>query len=281
MVLDGNEEPRLARGLPAGREVTLHEARVGGIVCSERLYPPGAELPPHAHANPIVAICLSGRVVEAVDGKHLSIVPGTVLVRPAGTLHSDSFDRSHLRAVMIEIESRARREALASLLGRVRLTHSTTLAGMGRRIAGELRLGGPEGPLAIEGLALEALARLAREVRTPPLAGPAWLQDALGQIRAHFLEDVRVSRIAGECGIHPAYFARVFRRTMGCTVAQYARRLRVEHAASLLGDSEVSLTEVALACGFADQAHLTRAFRAQVGTSPGAFRRLLGSSSRR
>jgi AraC family transcriptional regulator len=50
---------------------------------------------------------------------------------------------------------------------------------------------------------------------------------------------------------------------------------RVEVAKERLRDDRLSLLDVALACGFADQSHLTRVFTRVVGVSPGAWRRAL------
>jgi len=51
------------------------------------------------------------------------------------------------------------------------------------------------------------------------------------------------------------------------------RRLRVAAARSRVMDSQDSLAAIALDCGFADQSHLTRAFRLRYGLSPGRMRR--------
>jgi AraC family transcriptional regulator len=51
---------------------------------------------------------------------------------------------------------------------------------------------------------------------------------------------------------------------------------RVDAAQELLLNSTLSLTDIALTCGFADQSHFTRVFTANVGISPGALRRARG-----
>ena len=48
---------------------------------------------------------------------------------------------------------------------------------------------------------------------------------------------------------------------------------RIQRAKQLLGDGDLALKQVAAACGFSDQAHMTRMFRARVGTTPGRFRK--------
>ena len=72
------------------------------------------------------------------------------------------------------------------------------------------------------------------------------------------------------------HLARVFRLHLGCTPGDYLRRRRLARAAVLLRETARPLSDVALACGFADQSHLAHAFRRHAGVSPGAFRRRAG-----
>ena len=53
----------------------------------------------------------------------------------------------------------------------------------------------------------------------------------------------------------------------------YVIQRRLEHATKLMIETDASLSEIAIACGFGDQAHLSRRFRAQTGVTPAAWRR--------
>lgn len=88
-----------------------------------------------------------------------------------------------------------------------------------------------------------------------------------------------VPELAHEWGVSPDHFSRTFRRALGCTVPEYARRVRVRRAARLLHASTSPLADVAAACGFADQSHLTRQFRRESGFTPAAYRLLARSGS--
>jgi AraC family transcriptional regulator len=83
--------------------------------------------------------------------------------------------------------------------------------------------------------------------------------------------------IALACGLSISHFARAFRRSTGLAPHAWLQRRRVDVAKDLLRRREQPLAEIALACGFANQNHFTRVFTAQVGLSPGVWRRYLSS----
>jgi AraC family transcriptional regulator len=85
--------------------------------------------------------------------------------------------------------------------------------------------------------------------------------------------DVSLTNLAHDCGMSVSHFARGFRRSTGISPHQWLLKHRVDRAKSLLRDRTISLSEVALSCGFADQSHFTRVFTRQTGTSPGQWRR--------
>jgi AraC family transcriptional regulator len=70
-----------------------------------------------------------------------------------------------------------------------------------------------------------------------------------------------------------SHFSRAFRRTMVVAPHHWLLTRRIEVAKGR--DRGLSLSDVALVCGFADQSHLTRVFTGMVGLSPGAWRRAL------
>ena len=74
-----------------------------------------------------------------------------------------------------------------------------------------------------------------------------------------------------ELGTHPSHLVRVFRREYGLPPHRYVVGRRLDRARPLLL-AGMPIADVAAATGFHDQSHLTRHFRALLGTTPGAFR---------
>jgi AraC family transcriptional regulator len=87
-------------------------------------------------------------------------------------------------------------------------------------------------------------------------------------------KDISIAQLASECGLSSSHFARAFKQATGRPPYRWLLERRVETAQGLLLNSQMSLLEIAKACGFADQSHLTRAFKRIAGTSPGAWRRV-------
>ena len=86
---------------------------------------------------------------------------------------------------------------------------------------------------------------------------------------------VPLKEVARECGLSVSHFSRAFRRSVGAAPHNWLLMHRVEVAKVRLRGARLSLLDVALACGFADQSHLTKVFTRIVGISPGAWRRAL------
>ncbi|MEO8371112.1 MAG: AraC family transcriptional regulator [Candidatus Solibacter sp.] len=87
-------------------------------------------------------------------------------------------------------------------------------------------------------------------------------------------EKLSLSRLAMECGLSARHFARAFRLSTGMPPHRWLVRLRVERAKELLQTRALSLVDVAMFSGFADQSHFTRVFKAVVGVPPDAWRRM-------
>jgi len=84
---------------------------------------------------------------------------------------------------------------------------------------------------------------------------------------------IRLKDCAGRAKLSASHFSHAFKATFGTTVNQYIRHRRIEQAQRMMLRSQEPLSQIALACGFADQAHYCRAFRDVVGLSPTTWRR--------
>ena len=101
-----------------------------------------------------------------------------------------------------------------------------------------------------------------------------WLaKRALAYIEEHLGSKIEVGRIAEHVSLSKSHFSRAFKLSMGSSPMVYVSMRRVERAKLMMTSTGQQLTEIALACGFADQSHFNRCFRRLTGTSPGKWRR--------
>lgn len=129
-------------------------------------------------------------------------------------------------------------------------------------------------PLVMEGLTLELLAAISRSItRTHEPIPPRWLRTVTELLEARYQENLSLVEIAASVDVHPSHLTRVFRQHCHCSVGDYVRRLRMEYIRCQLTTSDLSLGEVALAAGFADQSHFTKTFKRALGITPAEYRR--------
>jgi AraC family transcriptional regulator len=269
--------------------VPLHEndlvrrGTANGFTLTEAWSPP-RRIPAHAHASLSITIVLEGAFEERYRPipSARTCEPGSLLVRPAGEIHENHLGRSGARTLSLELSPDRLGlcgKSLAPILA-VALRREAAFLDIGLAMSRELREGDEAAPLALESLSLELLARLIRAERARERGpAPRWLLRSRNSIHDRFREPaLRVSDLAAAEGVHPVYFARVFRRYYRMTPGEYVRRLRLEWARERVQATTESLASIALECGFSDQSHLTRAFRRRFGATPGHLRRNPGQA---
>ena len=104
----------------------------------------------------------------------------------------------------------------------------------------------------------------------------AWQRRAVDEeIEAHLAEPLSPVALAQLVRLSPRHFARAFRQSFGQPPHQYHLSRRVERAKDLLGTGEMSVTEIAVALGFADTSAFSTTFRRFAGVTPRDYRRKL------
>lgn len=265
---------RLPPGNFFGTRTRTHD--VPGIRYSENEYRGNERIPKHVHAGSFVCFLAAGSFVERSGTTSAECGAGSVIWHPEGDIHADRFGSTGGRCVGLEFDSewmnRAREsEATPDGWTVVRGGAPTWLA---HRISCELALRDGVTAFALDGLACALIAELSRSPASVRVH-PTWLDRAVDRLRAEFADPPSIALLAADAGVHRSHFVCVFHAHQRCTVGEFVRRQRVDWAcAQLSSRSAVSISEVALNAGFADQAHFTRVFRRVTGQTPGQYRRL-------
>ncbi|WP_430506958.1 helix-turn-helix domain-containing protein [Burkholderia sp. BCCCDS15] len=155
------------------------------------------------------------------------------------------------------------------------------LGHLAHAVAGSLDAPGPLNALFIEQVGLAIGTHLVRRygnARAPELDHKGSLSPAKLALAQELLLEkadlgVSIEEVAAECDLSRGYFIRAFSRTTGRTPHQWLLEQRVTRARELIETSDMTLADIAIACGFADQSHLNRVFARIVGHPPGAWRR--------
>jgi transcriptional regulator GlxA family with amidase domain len=101
---------------------------------------------------------------------------------------------------------------------------------------------------------------------------PWQVRRILNHIEDNLETTTRVADLAAVTRLSVSRFAHAFRASFDASPAALIRRQRVDRARQMLLTSRLSLAEIALACGFADQAHMSRLFRRHMDLPPARWR---------
>ncbi|MHA7873452.1 MAG: helix-turn-helix domain-containing protein, partial [Hyphococcus sp.] len=105
--------------------------------------------------------------------------------------------------------------------------------------------------------------------------GESWLRQVIDYIHAHAADNPSPADLAAIAGRHPTHMMRAFKKQTGTTIGSYIQAVKVDLACQLMRSSARSLTDIASTCGFADQSHFIRTFRAAMGVAPSVYRKAL------
>jgi len=200
----------------------------------------------HQHAHGFAALVLSGRYAEAGDTGCHRVEPGDVLIHQAFESHIDRFAGGGAEVLVLPLPL----PWTGPLLGRVDVADDI------------VRTAEHDARAAVALLAGAILARRSEPYDWPDLLARALRDDpALG-----------LAAWSDAQGLHRGSVSRGFRQLFGVTPARFRLIARTHRAIRVLLDTGAAPGDIAYDCGFADQAHLTRAIRALCATSPARLR---------
>lgn len=145
----------------------------------------------------------------------------------------------------------------------------------------EIQTGCLSGRLYGESLGTALAARLVQNyaVSKPALEFKAnglpqsQLRRVIDYIKANLAQDLSILDLAKLTSMSESHFSRSFKQSVGIAPYQYLMQQRVERAKQLLRQQAVSISDIALNCGFANQTHLTKVFRQMTGVTPKVYQK--------
>ncbi|WP_313060262.1 AraC family transcriptional regulator [Agrobacterium cavarae] len=241
------------------------------------------EFSPHAHDTFSIGAIENGSQISTIKGTTERTGPGHLYLIDPGQIHDGAPGGDGYRYRMIYPDIALLSEVIEDMTGRAFhgtpsfpsfLPHDPKMA-QAFQIA-HRRLENGAGALEADEGMFSVLAELfSRHGSAIILPVQTREKTAVYQAREYlndnFDTDVGLEELAGMAALSRAHLIRAFRREFHITPHAYLTDIRIRRARHLLRQGE-SPASVGLECGFADQAHFTRHFKARTGVTPGQFR---------
>lgn len=245
----------------------VEHLRFAGVCISRVMHPPGQRIEAHGHDWPGLTLYRMGAYQEIADDGAVLLDGPSIVFQPAGAAHADEIGASGLETLSMIFDPKWLASDVRRLLpDRTHWRSGGALAFAARRLA-EVWLAPAVSEAKLREETSNFLLRMAAEHELPNR--PNWLRD----VDAAIERETRTSAIAQHVDRNPAWLARAYRAWRGEGMGETLRRRRVERATVSLRTSSTPLAELAAECGFCDQSHMNRAFRAVLGRTPLDVRR--------
>ena len=162
-------------------------------------------------------------------------------------------------------------------------TRDPQLENIGWALKAEVECGSPCGRIYFDSLAVSVAARLlhchssvSREPkRLNGRMSTRKLKEVLCYIEENLGRPLSLPEVASVAGVSVSHFKTLFRESIGQPLHQYVIRRRVERAKDLIGEDNLSISQIAFETGFSHQSHLARHMRRVLGVSPKGLRESL------
>ena len=259
----------------------IRTRNVSGFQMMEGLYYANTKVPRHSHEQAVFCIALKGCCAEVYGREVREYRPLTVQFLPPNETHSLEISSAEVCAFSVEVAPQwlDRTREYSLFLDNSVHSRGGWLSRLLMNLYKEFRQMDDASLLAIEGLGLEMLAEVSRsQVKVSDCKPPRWLLQALDLLHEQFSETLTLAHLATSVGVNPVYLARGFRRFCRCSIGEYIRQLRIEHACRELCSSNISLAAIASAAGFSDQSHFSRTFKRFMHMTPGEYRQAFSRS---
>lgn len=251
----------------------LNIAAEDGLVCCHTSYnSSNFNNKRHYHQNAHISFVIEGACAEKRSSDYERL-PGHVTFYQAGEPHQVTGVASLSRHVNIEIES--------TFFERFSITEQQLESAVKQmpdikfimiKMYKELLYNDQFSSLSLQSLLLNIVTSKERLSGTGTI--PSWAVFVKDYLQANWNEPITLSQLAVLSGVHPITISKYFSRYFGCNLGAYRRKLKIEHSLSMIKSSDISLTDTAFKCGFADQSHFIRTFKEMTGLIPTFYKSL-------
>jgi AraC-like DNA-binding protein len=230
----------------------------------------------HYHENAYFTLILEGKMMEGNKKEVYQCPQGTLLFHNWQDAHYNIKPTGFTRGFHIEIDQRwcnAQEMNFNVLQGSSKLCNPIIKI-KAHNIFKESKINDGNSQLAIQVLLINLLSQVSGTDEKKYRGSPGWVTKIRDLLNDMPTEDWTLTALAKALEIHPVHLSRGFPKYFGVNLGDYIRSIKVQKALSLLATKSLSLTDITYACGFADQSHFIRCFKAVNHLNPAQYRRL-------
>jgi len=220
----------------------------------------------HYHDNAHFSFALQGGCVEKKKDSY-EITPGHITYYSAGEQHQVLKVPKPTRRVNLEIENGFFEQfGISDHAARFAVTRNPDAKFLMVKIYHELITNDCLSEMSIQMLLLQLISDTKKQRNSFNI--PQWVNIIGDFLRSHTDDTITLEALSQAANLHPVTISKQFPKYFSCTVGEYKRKLKIEKSLCLLKSNPASLTDVAYECGFFDQSHFIRTFKALTGILP-------------
>jgi AraC family transcriptional regulator len=244
-----------------------------GVIVSETQYHRKVFEGWHSHDNYHFTFVVKGGNREQRKTEEFEATPGAIIFYRRGELHRNRNTLHLSKNINLEIKDAFLAKYQSSIPAfDSREWRRADAKFLLLKIYKECRLSDAQSIASIHALALALLCSPLEEKISAKIS--PWANRLREIIYDRWNETVSLSELSTALSLHPVTISRNFPKYFACTLGKYARKVKIEKAIGLIGQSRDSLADIAYQCGFADQSHFIRAFKNATGFLPGEFKKI-------
>lgn len=231
----------------------------------------------HYHENAYFTFILHGKVIEGNKKERFNCIPGSLLYHHWQEPHYNIKPTGYTRGFHIEINKHWFDQFILennTLQGSICVV-DPDIKLLLYQIFKEAKRNDDASSITIQSLVLNTILTLNGYSNSILNKRPAWVKKIRDILNDEFNHKLSLNYLVKTLDIHPVHLSRDFSKYFNCNIGEYIRKIKIEKSLSLLSNRQYNLTSIAFECGFADQSHFTRSFKALNGMSPSAYRKIL------
>ncbi|SEL43801.1 AraC family transcriptional regulator [Parapedobacter koreensis] len=230
----------------------------------------------HAHDYPSISLLVNGAYTEEIQGRNYQRIVGNLKYIEAGVTHRCRNYSANTRKINLTFSPFFLNElgmtegSLKRLTDEPRRTKVSLLKLYHKLEYSRVSCADTLGAMFYDlFLSPSAPPRTKREKNLP-----LWAKRLREILEDEGHTPIHLEELARRVGVHPVTISRYFPVYFSATFTEFVQRIRIDKAMRTIKSTDASLTATAYACGFADQAHFTRTFKAITGFLPKQFSKL-------